>query len=85
VVVTTRAGKGEATTAAIAPFVAEGGKVEAIVVDLGSFASIRAGVSQFEALGLPLHVLVNNAGVMMCPKGQTSDGIETQFGVSACL
>lgn len=29
-----------------------------------------------------LHVLVNNAGVMRCPKMQTSDGIELQFGVN---
>lgn len=29
-----------------------------------------------------LHVLVNNAGVMRCPKMQTKDGIELQFGVN---
>lgn len=29
-----------------------------------------------------MHVLVNNAGVMRCPKMQTKDGIELQFGVN---
>lgn len=29
-----------------------------------------------------LHILINNAGVMRCPKSFTEDGIETQLGVN---
>lgn len=29
-----------------------------------------------------LHILVNNAGVMRCPKSSTKDGIEMQLGVN---
>ena len=29
-----------------------------------------------------LHVLINNAGVMNCPKSTTKDGIEMQLGVN---
>ncbi|HEY1969174.1 MAG TPA: SDR family NAD(P)-dependent oxidoreductase [Pseudonocardia sp.] len=32
--------------------------------------------------GTPLHVLINNAGVMATPFGRTSDGWETQFGTN---
>lgn len=29
-----------------------------------------------------LHILINNAGVMRCPRSLTSDGIELQLGVN---
>ena len=29
-----------------------------------------------------LHILINNAGVMMCPYMKTADGFEMQFGVN---
>lgn len=29
-----------------------------------------------------LHILINNAGVMRCPKSYTKDGIEMQLGVN---
>lgn len=29
-----------------------------------------------------LHILINNAGVMMCPYSKTADGFEMQFGVN---
>ena len=29
-----------------------------------------------------IHVLVNNAGIMRCPKWKTEDGFEMQFGVN---
>ncbi len=51
-------------------------------LDLGSFASVRAFASAYKAAGNPLHVLINNAGVMACPKTLTSDGLEMQFGVN---
>ena len=36
----------------------------------------------FIALGLPLHILINNAGIMAPPHYTTTvDGFEMQFGV----
>jgi WW domain-containing oxidoreductase len=38
-------------------------QLRAFVADLGSLASIRAGVDAFLAENVPLHVLINNAGM----------------------
>lgn len=40
-------------------------------LDLASFDSIRKFADSFKALGRPVHILVNNAGVMMCPYDTT--------------
>lgn len=54
--------------------------VEAL--ELGSLASIRAFAERFLAEHDALHLLVNNAAVMACPFGKTSDGFELQFGTN---
>lgn len=51
-------------------------------MDLSSLASVRKGAAEFLSTGLPLHILINNAGVMCTPRGTTQDGIETQMGVN---
>eukprot|EP00735_Rhodelphis_limneticus_P011476 TRINITY_DN4572_c0_g1::TRINITY_DN4572_c0_g1_i1::g.23213::m.23213 TRINITY_DN4572_c0_g1::TRINITY_DN4572_c0_g1_i1::g.23213 ORF type:complete len:360 (-),score=73.54,sp/A2RVM0/TIC32_ARATH/46.30/7e-81,adh_short/PF00106.20/1.9e-19,KR/PF08659.5/1.6e-07,adh_short_C2/PF13561.1/0.00021,Epimerase/PF01370.16/0.0016 TRINITY_DN4572_c0_g1_i1:124-1155(-) len=51
-------------------------------LDLGSFDSVRAFAKKFLAMGLPLHFLVNNAGIMACPLAYTKDGHESQFGTN---
>jgi retinol dehydrogenase 12 len=56
-------------------------RVHAIGLDLGSFASVRRAADEFLALGLPLHVLVANAGVAG-RAGRTEDGFERTFGVN---
>ncbi|XP_031414706.1 dehydrogenase/reductase SDR family member on chromosome X isoform X2 [Clupea harengus] len=58
------------------------GKVEFLFLDLSSLHSVRQFAQRFKATGLPLHVLVNNAGVMMVPESQTEDGYELQFGLN---
>ncbi|OHE92533.1 short-chain dehydrogenase [Colletotrichum orchidophilum] len=58
------------------------GKVEVIKLDLGSLESVRQGAKTFLSKSDKLNVLVNNAGVMACPKGKTVDGFETQFGTN---
>jgi NAD(P)-dependent dehydrogenase (short-subunit alcohol dehydrogenase family) len=56
---------------------------EVIALDLASFASIRACAEAQSALGLPLDVLINNAGVMTPPqREETEDGFELQFGTN---
>ncbi|XP_028044480.1 uncharacterized protein LOC113555286 [Rhopalosiphum maidis] len=51
-------------------------------LDLASFASIKRCAKNILQKEKNIHLLVNNAGVMACPKGKTQDGFETQFGVN---
>lgn len=74
--------KGKKAVEDIKDFAGKDKKVEYIKCDLGDLDSVRQSRSEFEKLGLPLHVLMNNAGVMMCPFGTTKQGYETQFGVN---
>ena len=50
-------------------------------LDLSSLASVRACAAAFADLNLPLHLLVNNAGVAGA-RGLTVDGFEMTFGVN---
>ena len=52
-----------------------------LALDLGSLSSVRAAAARFVGLDLPLHVLINNAGLAGHP-GQTEDGFEQTFGVN---
>ncbi|XP_053666926.1 retinol dehydrogenase 12-like [Anopheles marshallii] len=51
-------------------------------LDLASFESIRAFVKTFLSMERRLHVLINNAGVMACPKSYTKEGFEMHFGTN---
>ena len=58
-------------------------KLSGIPLDLGDSKSIDDFVTEFEKLNLPLHTLVNNAGVMAVPeKWKTKDGFEYQIGIN---
>jgi NAD(P)-dependent dehydrogenase (short-subunit alcohol dehydrogenase family) len=48
-------------------------------LDLADLATVDAFVASWTG---PLHVLVNNAGVMDTPQGTTAQGWETQFGTN---
>ncbi|XP_063991055.1 retinol dehydrogenase 13-like [Diachasmimorpha longicaudata] len=50
--------------------------------DLAVQKSIREFVKNFRKEHNKLHILINNAGVMRCPKSLTADGIEMQLGVN---
>lgn len=52
------------------------------VLELDSLASVRAFAQWFSARHHALPLLINNAGVMACPQGRTTDGYETQFGTN---
>lgn len=56
-------------------------KVEFLPLDLGDFASVRACAQQFLARGLPLHLLINNAG-LAGKRGLTRSGFEIAFGTN---
>ncbi|KAK0054882.1 retinol dehydrogenase 12 [Biomphalaria pfeifferi] len=51
-------------------------------LDLASFKSIREFCKTFNATEERLDILINNAGIMMCPKLKTEDGLEMQIGVN---
>ena len=51
-------------------------------LDLDSLQSINSFVKRFIEKKIALHILINNAGVMGCPKSKTSEGFETQFGTN---
>jgi len=51
-------------------------------LDLGDSKSIEKFASEFLQLNLPLHLLVNNAGVMATPHWTTKDGYEYQNGIN---
>ncbi|XP_074556324.1 short-chain dehydrogenase TIC 32, chloroplastic-like [Curcuma longa] len=57
-------------------------KVDVMELDLSSMASVRKFASEFNALNLPLNILINNAGVMANPFGLSKDGIELQFATN---
>ncbi|MDN4611202.1 oxidoreductase [Arthrobacter burdickii] len=55
------------------------GRVVMRILDLASLESVRtfaAGITD------PVHILVNNAGVMATPRSTTADGFELQFGTN---
>ena len=58
-----------------------GGQADYLPLDLGDLASVRACAAQFEATGLPLHLLINNAGLAGA-RGFTASGFELAFGTN---
>ena len=60
----------------------ERGSVEVMELNLISLTSVRRFVAMMKDKHDQLHGLVNNAGVMNTPKGETEDGFETQFGIN---
>lgn len=56
-------------------------KVEVLALDLGDFASVRHCAKIFLARDLPLHLLINNAGLAGA-KGLTKSGFELAFGTN---
>jgi retinol dehydrogenase-12 len=70
--------KGEAVAG---PLRAGGAQAEVLPLDLADLASVRAAAAAFLARGLPLHGLINNAGVAGT-RALTRDGFELTFGVN---
>jgi NAD(P)-dependent dehydrogenase (short-subunit alcohol dehydrogenase family) len=60
-----------------------GTHTELVLLDLASLTSIRDFAAAELARHQPLHLLINNAGVMAPPKRlETADGFELQFGTN---
>jgi len=56
--------------------------VQAVRLDLASLASVREAADEIGSAVGPVDLLINNAGVMMTPRGRTADGFELQFGIN---
>lgn len=74
----------ERGTAAVERIAAEqpAGSVELSILDLSDLSSVRSFASKFVEASETLDLLINNAGVMFPPQGQTADGFELQIGVN---
>ena len=59
-----------------------GSRLDFVHLDLASPASVRLAADEFRALGRPLDVLVNNAGVAVDPRRVTRDGVEYTLAVN---
>jgi len=57
-------------------------RLEVRRLDLADLASVRAFAGEVVAAHPAIDLLLNNAGVMMPPRGETADGFETQFGTN---
>jgi NAD(P)-dependent dehydrogenase (short-subunit alcohol dehydrogenase family) len=60
----------------------DGASVHVLALDLTSLDSCRAAAATFVTRGVPLSILINNAGVMATPFERTADGNELQFGTN---
>lgn len=56
--------------------------IELILADLRYQSQVRSAADSFLAMGRPLHVLLNNAGLVIRNRTITVDGIETTFAVN---
>ena len=58
------------------------GEVRLMQLDLADLGSVKRFAEEFHSQYDHLDLLVNNAGVMVPPYGQTADGFELQFGIN---
>lgn len=72
--------KVDAAAAAIADEV-PGAELDRLVVDLSDLSSVREAGEDAQRLG-PIHLLVNNAGIMAPPFRRTVDGLESQMATN---
>ena len=62
--------KAKAATGQVRADAANGGGLELVELDLASLASVRACADALVAAGKPFDLVIANAGVMACPKGE---------------
>uniref|UniRef100_A0A6P7H4N6 Retinol dehydrogenase 11-like n=1 Tax=Diabrotica virgifera virgifera TaxID=50390 RepID=A0A6P7H4N6_DIAVI len=58
------------------------GELKVVELDLCSLESVRKCAKELLESEERINLLINNAGVMMCPYSKTKDGFETQFGTN---
>jgi NAD(P)-dependent dehydrogenase (short-subunit alcohol dehydrogenase family) len=73
--------KGEKVAADIRASTGNNG-IEVADMDLANYDSVRAFADGFVKSGVPLHILINNAGIMATPERRIMGNIESQFGTN---
>ncbi|XP_046446625.1 retinol dehydrogenase 11-like [Daphnia pulex] len=56
--------------------------VTTLKLDLASLSSIRTAAQNLKVQQPKIHLLINNAGIMVCPQWKTEDDFEMQLGVN---
>ncbi|MEM8635545.1 MAG: oxidoreductase [Pseudomonadota bacterium] len=59
-----------------------GGDIEIASMDLADIPGVRKFADDYSATDRPLHILINNAGIMACPETRIGPGWEAQFGTN---
>ncbi|KAF9899316.1 hypothetical protein BX616_003104 [Lobosporangium transversale] len=57
-------------------------KVDFLFLDLSNLRIVAQSAKEFLSKGLPLHILINNAGLGLIPSKLSKDGIENVFAVN---
>jgi len=57
-------------------------RVDLVVFDLADLASVRAGAAELLDRYEQIHVLVNNAGLVLSERAETTDGYEATFAIN---
>lgn len=60
----------------------EGPLLEFLQLDLNDISATQGSAKRFLDKGLPLHILINNAGIGASPFTLSADGIEQMFAVN---
>jgi dehydrogenase/reductase SDR family protein 12 len=70
--------------AALSRIKTESGNVDVhlLLCDISSLSDIKRLVEEYSSLGKPLHILVNNAGLMVKPPAKSVDGYEVNFATN---
>lgn len=58
------------------------GEIAIVQLDLSSLESVREFAKKILEKEDRVDLLINNAGIMICPEGKTVDGYETQFATN---
>eukprot|EP01062_Namystynia_karyoxenos_P016373 TRINITY_DN15975_c0_g1_i1.p1 TRINITY_DN15975_c0_g1~~TRINITY_DN15975_c0_g1_i1.p1 ORF type:complete len:358 (+),score=97.43 TRINITY_DN15975_c0_g1_i1:89-1162(+) len=72
--------RGERAAAEVAALASGGAQVQLVLCDVADLRSVAACAAEIERRGLTMSLLVNNAGVMVCPWEATQQKYEVQFG-----
>lgn len=57
-------------------------QLDILPLDLNKLERVRSSATEFLARGRPLHILVNNAGIMIPMERRTEDGFEAHLGIN---
>ncbi|KAI8833280.1 member 12 [Chytriomyces cf. hyalinus JEL632] len=60
----------------------DGNRIVLHVVDVASVRDVKRFASEWAQTGLPIHVLINNAGILPNERSETQEGLESTFATN---